>query len=66
METTGSQAQVSFWDMVWEASVTRPAVHMGVKEMGIQTGNRGTIQSASELDQETGKCVGTVEQLEEH
>ena len=24
--TTGSQAQVSYWDEVWEASVTRAAV----------------------------------------
>ena len=39
--TTGSQAQVSYWDVVWEASVTRAAVHMGVKEMGMQTGHRG-------------------------
>ena len=33
--TTGSQAQVSYWDRVWEAPVTRAAVHMGVKEMGM-------------------------------
>ena len=29
--TTGSQAQVSYWDMVQEACVTRAAVRMGVK-----------------------------------
>ena len=33
--TTGSQAQVSYQDMVWEAPVTRVAVCMGVKEMGM-------------------------------
>jgi len=33
--TTGSQAQVSYWDIVWGASVTRAAVHMGLKEMGM-------------------------------
>jgi len=33
--TTGSQAQVSYQDGVQEASVTRAAVRMGVKEMGM-------------------------------
>jgi len=33
--TTGSQTQVSYQDRVWEASVTRAAVRMGVKEMGM-------------------------------
>jgi len=33
--TTGLQAQVIYWDEVREASVTRAAVHMGVKEMGM-------------------------------
>jgi len=33
--TTGSQAQVSYRDVVWEAPVTRAAVHMGVKETGM-------------------------------
>jgi len=28
-------AQVSYWDRVWEASVTRAAVHMWVKETGM-------------------------------
>ena len=32
---TGSQAQVSYWDEVRGASVTRVAVRMGVKEMGM-------------------------------
>ena len=31
--TTGFQAQVIYWDEVWEASVTRAAVRMGVKGM---------------------------------
>ena len=33
--TTGSQAQVGYWDMVWEASVTRAADCMGVEETGM-------------------------------
>jgi len=33
--TAGSQAQVSYWDGVREAPVTRAAVHMGVKETGM-------------------------------
>ena len=33
--TTGSQAQVSYQDGVWEASVTMVAVFMGVKELGV-------------------------------
>ena len=33
--TAGLQAQVSYQDVVWEASVTRVAVCMGVKEMGM-------------------------------
>jgi len=38
--TTGSQAQVSYQDEVWGASVTRAAVHMEVKKTGMQTGHR--------------------------
>ena len=33
--TTELQAQVCYWDRVQEASVTRAAVHMGVKEEGM-------------------------------
>ena len=33
--TTGLQAQVSYRDVVRGASVTRAAVHMGLKEMGM-------------------------------
>ena len=39
--TTGSQAQVSYRDMIWRASVTKAAIRMGVTEMGRQTGYRG-------------------------
>ena len=39
--TARSQVQVSYRDVVREASVTRAAVHMGVREMGMQTGHRG-------------------------
>jgi len=38
--TTGSQAQVSYWDRVQEAPVTMAAVHMGLKEMRMQTRHR--------------------------
>src|SRR5882724_11374602 len=50
--TAGSQAQVSYWDVVWEASVTRVAVCMGVEEMGMQTGHRGTYTQPLSWDQE--------------
>jgi len=40
--TAGSQGHVSYRDRGWEASVTRVAVCMGVKETGMQTGHRGT------------------------
>jgi len=33
--TTGLQGHVIYWDGGWEASVTRVAFHMGVKETGI-------------------------------
>ena len=39
--TTGSQGQVSYQDGDQRVSVTRAAVCMGVKEMGMQTGHRG-------------------------
>ena len=48
--TTGSQAQVSYQDGVWEASVTRVAVRMGVKEMGMRTGYRGTYNRPPNWD----------------
>jgi len=35
---TELQAQVSYQDEVWEASVTRVAVHMGVEETGCEQG----------------------------
>jgi len=35
--TTGSQAQVSYWDGVQEAPVTMAAVCMGVEETGVHT-----------------------------
>ena len=61
--TTGSQAQVSYQDMVQEASVTRVAVCIRVK--GDRDVNRaqGCIQLASESGSRTGTHVGTVEQL---
>jgi len=50
--TTGLQVQVSYRDMVWEASVTRAAVHMGVKETGMRTGHRGAYNRPLSQDQE--------------
>jgi len=50
--TTGSQAHVSYWDGVQEASVMRVAVCMGVKEMGMQTGHRGTYNQPPSQDRE--------------
>jgi len=39
--TTGSQGHVCYWDGGQKVSVTRVAVHMGLKEMGMRTGNIG-------------------------
>ena len=33
--TAGSQGHVSYWDGDWRVSVTRAAVHMGVKGTGM-------------------------------
>ena len=38
------QAQVSYRDMVQEASVTRVAVHMRMEKMGMPTGHRGAYK----------------------
>ena len=48
--TTGSQAQVSYWDEVRGASVTRAAVQMGVEETGMQTGIRGAYNQPPSQD----------------
>ena len=40
--TTGSQVHIHYWDRVWRVSVTRVAVHMEEKGMGMQTGHRDT------------------------
>jgi len=50
--TTGSQAQVSYQDVVREAPVTRVAVHMGVEEMGMRTGYLGTYNQPLSQDWE--------------
>ena len=39
--TTGLQGHLCYWDGGWRVSVTMAAVHMGVKETGMQTGHRG-------------------------
>ena len=38
--TTGSQGHVHYWDGDWRVSVTRVAVHMEEKGMGMQTRHR--------------------------
>jgi len=50
--TTGLQAQVSYRDKVQEASVTRAAVRMGMKGMGMRTGHRGTYNQPPCRDRE--------------
>jgi len=40
--TTGSQGHICYWDRGWRVSVTMVAVHRGVEETWMQTGNRGT------------------------
>jgi len=42
--TARSQVQVSYRDIVQEASVTRVAVCMGLKGMEMRTGHRGTYK----------------------
>ena len=37
---TGSQGHVCYWDGGQRVSVITGAVHLGVKEMGMQTGHR--------------------------
>ena len=50
--TTRSQVQVSYQDIVQEASVTRAAVRMGVKGMEMRTGHRGAYNRPLSWDQE--------------
>jgi len=50
--TTGSQAQVSYWDVVQETSVTTAAVRMGVKEMGMRNRAQGAYNQPPSWDQE--------------
>ena len=53
--TTGLQAQVNYQDGVQEALVTMAAVHMGVKETGMQTRYRGTYNQPPSWDQDQGR-----------
>jgi len=39
--TTGLQGHVCYWERDWRESVTRAAVCMEVKRMGMRTGYRG-------------------------
>ena len=50
--TTGSQGHVSYRDGGQEASVTRAAVHTGVKDTVMQTRHRGTYNRSLSWDQE--------------
>ena len=47
-----SQVQVGYQDVDREAFVTRVAVRMGVKEMGMRTGHRGAYNRPLSWDQE--------------
>jgi len=47
--TTGSQGHVCYWDGGQRISVTMAAVHMRVKEVGMQTGHRGAYNQASSV-----------------
>jgi len=58
--TTGSQAQVSYWDGFQESSVTRAAVHMGVKETRMRTRYRGTCNRPPSQDPDQG-CMWTLQ-----
>jgi len=58
--TAGLQAQVSYWDMVLEASVTKAAVHMGEGDGDVNRA-QGCIKLASESGLRTGMCADTVE-----
>ena len=44
--TTGLQGHVCYWDRGWRVCVTRVAVHMEVKGMGMQTGHRGAYNQS--------------------
>jgi len=50
--TTGLQAQVSYWDKVRRASVTRAAVCMEVEKTGMQTGHRDAYKWPLSQDRE--------------
>jgi len=50
--TSRSQVQVSYQDVVWEASVTRVAVPMGVKGTETRTGHRGAYNRPLSWDRE--------------
>jgi len=47
-----SQAQVGYWDIDWEAFVTRVSVCMGVKETGMRTGYRCAYNQPLSRDRE--------------
>ena len=62
--TAGSQAQVSYWDVVWEASIGQLSAWGGGD--GDVNGAQECIQMASESGSRTGMHAGTVEQSEKH
>jgi len=62
--TTGSQGHECYWDRGQRVSVTMVAVHMWVKETGMQTGHVHTI--SSELGMRAGIHITIVEQSEKH
>jgi len=50
--TSELQVQVGYHDVVWEASVIRAAVRMGVKGMGMRTGHQGAYNQPPSRDRE--------------
>src|SRR5882724_11323054 len=61
--TTGSQAQVSYWDRVWEAPITMEAVCMGVEETGMQTRHRGAYNRPPSQNRDQGCCHNLFSEL---
>jgi len=57
------QTHVSYWDVVREASVTRAAVHIGVKRQDVNRHRKHTIVF---YRIENSMHVDTVEQSEKH
>ena len=60
IENRTAGSQVSYQDVVREVSVTRAAVHMGVKETGMLTRHRGIYNRTPSQDRDQG-CMWTLQ-----